>query len=66
MPKTTIDISDVDNKKLKILALKNGRTLKQFIPRFIHECLEKNIVELDEQTGEFITTNYHPSKNNKT
>ena len=57
MPKTTIDISDVDNKKLKILALKNGRTLKQFIPRFIHECLEKNIVELDEQTGEFIISN---------
>ena len=53
MPKIVIDIPDDINKKLKKYALDNGRSLSQFLPRYITACVENSIIILDER-GEFI------------
>lgn len=53
MPKIVIDIPDDINKKLKKYALDNGRSLSQFLPRYITACVENSIITLDER-GEFV------------
>lgn len=55
MPKIIISIPDDINKKLKKYALDNGRSLSQFLPRYITACVENSIIKFDER-GEFEIT----------
>ena len=59
MPKIVIDIPDDINKKLKKYALDNGRSLSQFLPRYITACVENSVITLNER-GEFIVQQMQP------
>ena len=65
MPKIVIDIPDDINKKLKKYALDNGRSLSQFLPRYITACVENSIITLDER-GEFIVQQIQPQSQTQT
>lgn len=56
MPKIVINIPLETNKELKILALKNGRSLSQFIPRYLTQCIKNSVVSFDKD-GEMIFSN---------
>ena len=48
MPKIMIDLPDEVNKKLKKYALDNGRSLTQFLPRYISACVAQSVITFDE------------------
>ena len=56
MPKIIIDLPKEINTELKILALKNGRSLSQFIPRYLSHCVKNNIITFTEDRG--VHSNY--------
>lgn len=49
MPKIIIDLSDDINKTLKKYAIDNGRSLKQFLPRYITACVKSSVVTFDSE-----------------
>ena len=63
MPKITIDIPKDVSCTLKMLAIKNGRSLSQFIPRYLTQCVKNSITTFDE-AGEFIISQI-PNQSNQ-
>lgn len=62
MPKITIDIPKDVSCTLKMLAIKNGRSLSQFIPRYLTQCVKNSITTFDE-AGEFIISQISSQSN---
>lgn len=56
MSKIQIDLPENITKKLKILALQSDRSLSKFIPLYLAEAINKNLITVDEATGNILST----------
>lgn len=51
MPRINIEISPKVSKELKRMALENGRSLNNFIPRYLEQCIDNSIIKFDTKRG---------------
>lgn len=56
MSQIQITLPEDTTKKLKILATKADRSLKKFIPLYLNQAVDLNLIDIDERTGTFITS----------
>lgn len=55
MSQIQIILPEDTTKKLKILAAKADRSLKKFIPLYLNQAVDLNLIDVDERTGAFIS-----------
>lgn len=55
MSQIQITLPEDTTKKLKILATKADRSLKKFIPLYLNQAVDLNLIDVDERTGAFIS-----------
>lgn len=55
MSQIQIILPEDTTKKLKILAAKADRSLKKFIPLYLNQAVDLNLIDIDERTGAFIS-----------
>lgn len=55
MSQIQITLPEDTTKKLKILAAKADRSLKKFIPLYLNQAVDLNLIDVDERTGAFIS-----------
>lgn len=55
MSQIQIILPEDTTKKLKILATKADRSLKKFIPLYLNQAVDLDLIDVDERTGAFIS-----------